>query len=270
MFDLARKVDYVHKGSCTSDGTTSTIVDSALTVTFPDASIVPGILFMPSRTVVTVQPDESRQVTAWTTPTMTITPVLSAISKSGNPYYVCGPRFQHSQLVTAINQALLAFGKIPLTATFAAVDDQEEYTTTDNANLAKEIIMVEVAHDSAAPYDWQIHQGWQQIHPTAVSGNRTLKFDQDQAPSNTYNIRITYLDYHSEVTTDAGVIHHLVPREWLSWAAAVEAWRTRAQITMGDEPISAVMFEDANKHYLMENQKLNTINRQATSRLSSL
>lgn len=257
--DLARTLAEVYESTCTSAGTTTTVVDSTLTSLFPTDWFNGGTLWMPARTVSgTAYAAESEIISDFGTATITCG-TLAVASASGNSYMAAGPQFPKKRLVQAINKALLSLGKIAMSTTFTATADEQEYTTSDNAAVGYDIVKVEIANASAEPYNWTLHQNWRQIPGSSATADLSLVFDEGYEPSSAYLIRVTYLDYHAELTTDASVISQRIPRDWLRWAAAAEAWRSRMQTTRQDEPQSKEQLEHALAQASMQSTKLSTL-----------
>jgi len=220
--DLSRILQDTFESTSTTNGTTTTLVDTGIYHETGFFSQDPrGTLWLKLAT------KASKIVTGHTTTTLTFTPAQSALVASGTSYAVAPGIYPKYALVQAINAALVEIGKIPYEGTEPAVANKESYTVTDNALFDEEIIGVEVASSLTAPYLWKPHYRWRQTVGTATSGARTFTFDEGSVPDGAYTMRFFYLLEHPAVSADSDVISSHIHPNLLKWTAAVHALRWR-------------------------------------------
>jgi hypothetical protein len=217
ILELAKAITHVREGTCTANGTTTTLIDTAQTE--PDSYWLKGTLWFLTGAAGIL--GKTAIPSAYTYSNGTITfPAQAATPATGNRYAVATQEYSRADLVKAINQALSDLGELPQeNTTLVTVAEQEEY---DLPAGVRDLRRVEIARSLAAPYAYQRSYHWQEI----VSGK--LRFDPGRAPSlDGYTLRLTYSAAHAEVNADADVISDYIPLERLRWAAAVHAMRTR-------------------------------------------
>lgn len=141
----------------------------------------------------------------------------SFATQSGSPgaaarYGVGSPEFDRQQLITAINTTLVEIGDVKqVNIATTTVKDQVEYTLpTDVYN----VIRLEIATRTSSPYDYQEFHNFEEWQDTLI-------IPDHNAPTSSGSImRLKYNAPHAEVTTDAGIIANVIPRELLKYGAA--------------------------------------------------
>lgn len=230
---LARILMQVRQGLATG-GSTTTVVDTAL----DEPSNYFGTTYRPGTLWLDLATNVSKTITGYTfgaSPTITFTPAQATPAPgavvANDVYYAAPPDFPRYVLIQAINQALQELGPFPTVAEITAVADQQEYDSDDNAIFEEEIVSIELATSSAAPYDWMKIENWDQHELT----KRTLVFDEGHEPDVAYTMRVTYLAAHAELSSDSGVVNRLVNPDLLKWQAACYAYQWKITHTKGDE-----------------------------------
>jgi len=234
--DLARALMDVFEGTATG-GSLTTVVDSNNVKPagwFSDGD--GGTLWLKLTTVVT------KRISGHTPAgTITFTPAQAGAVVAGNRYAAAPGIFPRYVLLQALESALREYGALEFVELVTATADKEEYTSSDNAIFANEIIDIEIADELTDPYEWIRHQRWEQIWQT---GKLTLIFDDYTCPDEARQMKIHYLAEHPELTSDTQEINPQVNPERLIAMARVHAYRWQYERVKQDDPsISALLNE---------------------------
>lgn len=244
ILDLARILTNVHEGVVTTSGSATGLIDTLLLE--PNGHYLNGTVWVPT----SGSSGDSRVVTNHAGSRLDFAAVDAAIDP-GDRYMVASPDFPQYLLRQAINTALKEIGKVPRETTFNSQAGETEYDTTDCAYIGNDILLVEVAKGTSSPYYWTDHYRWRQI-PGAP---RKLVFDEGTQPQSVVTIRLTYLDWHAEMTADDDEISSYVNPDLLKWTAAIHAWRWRLQRVKSDEPYMAALLNEAQQKAVLEEQQ---------------
>lgn len=232
ILDLARLVTDVFEGTATG-GDTNTLLDTANTKAANH--YLDGTLWLKLTTVA------SKKITVHTVGSMDFTPAQTGAIAAGNAY--AAAPFPRYVLIQAINRSFQDYGRLAVQANFTATADQQDYDSDDDATLfIKNIIGVEVATSTTSPYYFQPHYRWEQL---MVGSKLTLRFDEDTQPDDAYTMRITYLDYHTEMSLDVDVLNQQVDVQRLLWLAAVHCHRWNFERKKIDDPTVTPLLNEA-------------------------
>lgn len=250
LADLARTLGDYQDSAVTGWTSPNRLLDTALTQPadyWTNGTVLVNAFTTTGPPVVDV-PDTAYVAADYAIGDITLSPNPSWALRAGLPYLVVSPKFPLWRMKGAINQALRAMGRIHLVTTFTATAGQQEYDESDSAAIAEKIMRLEVANASADPYDWTVHQRWeQQPMGTLALGNKLI-FTEGSEPPNAYLIKLHYLALHPELSLVLDEIADSVHPEVLRWSAAVECWRWRRELTMNDEPMSEERLAEALQH----------------------
>jgi hypothetical protein len=219
LFDAARKCTSVLEGSATG-GSTTTLADTSLLAR--DHWYQYGTIgFLSGNNA-----GKTAVVSEFLDGTFTF-PTQAGACAAGNQYWATSAEFPKWKLVGAINEAMQELTPPAQNTALVVVAHQERYTLPSGVD---NLIRVEVAENSAAPYDYVKSDNW-------YEADGYLYFDTDHEPDVADRIiRLTYIPQWTEIFTDAGVIPDFINRERLAWTAAVIALRWRVNKMGEDEP----------------------------------
>lgn len=246
--NLARTLGDVTDSTATS-GSTATLIDSK--VVSPAGHYVGGTIWLDAITSPT-RADQFRRVSSFAASTFTVDSNWTTSNPTaGEVYHATDDTFPLAILKQGINVALQDIGRLPLEATTTAAN-KTTYTSSDSPYFDNEILMVEVSSNTSEPYNWSGHYMW---HQTA-GASRSLIFDsQAYVADSTSKIRLTYLDFHPELSLASDVISSYIDPVYVKWAAAVHCWRWRLQILKSQDQTSVEMMNEAQTRMTAELEK---------------
>ncbi len=231
LLRVAELITRIRTGVSTAAGTTTTLVDSALTE--PADFWNGGLLWFLTGALVGKTAQISDYALAGTTLTF---PAQTQAPGAGSAYALANLEYPRAALVSAINTALVEMGSLPNEDTsLSTVADQEEY---DLPAGVSDVRKVEIATATAAPYRYFEHRYWQEV----PSGH--LRIDPDYFPDSGYTIRLTYQAPHAAVALDADLISAYLPIEHLAYKAAVIAMRERIRVIGKDKPLLLEQYQE--------------------------
>lgn len=237
--EVARVLGDVYQGTATG-GTTTTLVDSTIphrSGWFNDPQV--GTLWVDHSTVAV------HRITGHTTTTLTFSPAVGVAYANGTVYYAAPGFYPYYVLRQAVNHALRELGPIPMETIVTATADQHEYDNTDNAIFDNQIVEIQVAGvtgstepdyklRSTEPLYYRLHSQWNQV---MQSTRYTLIFEDNTAPDDAYQMRITYLNRHPVLSNATDIIYAGVCNpERIVWQAAVFALKWRFERVGKDDP----------------------------------
>ena len=226
-------------GSNATGGTTTTLVDTK----FPwldSGGVVPPDDYYNGGTIFFTSGDNEGGVytiTDWVnaTKTFTIGTTLTDTIAAIDYYSVCNNEYPKYILNRAIIVTLDSMKGLPTEysdATYITVADQINYDLPTNVY---NVVKVEIARDTSAPYYYVEHKHWREI-------GDDIYFDENSQPNTAgYRIRLTYIKPFAGTGTISDYVH--INR--LKWEAAVFAIRWKLQKTGGDDPLLASLLTEA-------------------------
>uniref|UniRef100_A0A6M3KTD7 Uncharacterized protein n=1 Tax=viral metagenome TaxID=1070528 RepID=A0A6M3KTD7_9ZZZZ len=170
----------------------------------------------------------SRQITAWDATLKKFTFDALAGAIVADVLYAAAPKdYPRWRMIRAINQALEELGDLPeYDVSLVTVANQEAY---DLPAGVRNVLRVEEATATAAPYEYMTRKCWHEI-------DGTIYFEMGRWPTSTdMIIRLTYRGDHAELSADTGEVNANVHDEVLKYHAAVYALRWKRNRTEGED-----------------------------------
>lgn len=213
LFDLAFILQDFVRGTATG-GSTTTLIDTGGR-SEPEDFFDQGTLFIVSGNNANSAP----VISNWNGTTKTFTFAAFGTACAAGDIYAAIPKdFPKGVMVEAINGVLRGVKLPKQDATLVTVANQEAYTLPAGVF---DVMNVEVATDTAAPYMYVQHHRWREIDGDIV-------FHTGFEPGTAgYKIRLSYNEAHAEVADDDDIINDLIDRDFLKWSAAAYALRWR-------------------------------------------
>lgn len=234
ILEVAKLVEEVRTGITTAAGSTTTLVDADTTE--PADFWNNGLLLFQEGAL----SGKTAQVIDYDLTTHTFTfGTQTAAPGIGVAYSVAEQKYRRSDLVRAVQQALLDIG--PIThedVSLTLVADQEEY---DLPAGVSNLVEVEIATNDEAPYGWYTHYWWNE------SDDGHLRFDPDYVPEEAVGniIKLHYNQPHASVSADSATISPGIKIELLRWLAAVNLYRSKYESTGKNDPALLELFNEA-------------------------
>ncbi len=238
LFEAASKTGAARIGTATG-GTTSTLIDTAREE--PADFWQGGTLFVFTGD----NADLIEQVYYSNGSEIGINTTLTDAIVAGDEYGLVQPKFNLNLLKQAANNAITSDRALNTDETLVVVADQEAYILPTGVGNVKR---VEIANNSAAPYDYEINYYWHEA-------NGKLYFDVDKLPSDVGNkIRVWYMGLRSALAVTAELPEDIT-YEWALWQTVVNLWRFYLQQVEKDDPIAMEMLNEANANLAQANQR---------------
>lgn len=210
---LVQSLPIVLEGKASTNGTTSTIVDTALTGKFDDDSFKEALVFIRKTTDGLAPQDQFSVLTGFvdSSGTFTFSPAVTAASGSGDYYAIADPLFQLVTVQRLVNQALRRMGILSLIDTSLTTSSNTLEYTLPLRLKAFPLDKLEIGNTTDG---WEENQDFYVL--PAASGvqsklvfNSQPRYDSNVAANCT--IRIWYKDYHEELDTYEDVLNENVP-----------------------------------------------------------
>ena len=256
--DLARLLQIARDGIASAAGTTATLIDAAITEPndYFNGGTIWGLMDSsgsPTEYHVGVISDY-----ASATHTLTFAPAYTATFQY-QEYTAASEKFPLHVLRTSVLRAMRDVGPVVCEKTFVSTGAQTylAYTyaggvwTASTVEIDEQLLGIEVATQTGEPYDWKAHRNWR-TEAYLTAGHKQLIFDTGHEPAAGMTIRLIYTQDYVPVITESDYqfdndvqINPDIQRDWLSWAAAVHAWRWRMSRVKGDEPEAKEKYQEA-------------------------
>lgn len=260
--ELARILGPVRDGTTTSNGTTTTAIDSVIAE--PNDYYNNGTIWVAAHTHLTSsEAARARVVSDYNSTTKTLTfEALAVQVDSGVSYSAANEKFPLWMLKQSIRQALREIGPVMCETTFVSTG-AETYLAASCAAIDKRILQVWEAKETSAPYNWVLHRRWV-ANSYGAAGARELNFWEGSRPESGNTIRVIYADDPAEPSADSDEINGQVSLHLLLWTAAVYILNWRLSVTKTDEPETKTRLEQATQNRAMA-QMRNKVNLAAVS-----
>jgi hypothetical protein len=186
LLEIAKALRCLSYGTATG-GSSTTLVD--LSASRPTGYYDRGTIFFLSGN----NAGRTAVITNWNATTHTFTFVTpGAACAIGDEYAALDPRYPRSLLVDALNRALVEIGPFATNNTsLTSLVDTVDYALPSGVY---NVLRVERATATAAPYGWKIHYQWREV-------NGRLYF-LDHAPAEGYLLRLWHEAPHLRAITD--------------------------------------------------------------------
>lgn len=210
---LVQSLPIVLEGKASTNGTTTTVVDTSLTGKYDDDSFKEALVFIRKTTDGLAPQDQFSILTAFvdSSGTFTFSPAITVATGSGDYYAIADPQFQLVTVQRLVNQALRRMGIISLVDTsLTTLTNTLEYTLP----LRLKAFPLDKVEIGNATDGFEENQDFY-VLPSASGVQAKLVFNnQPRYDSNTASnctIRIWYKDYHEELDTYEDVLNETVP-----------------------------------------------------------
>lgn len=255
--DLAYILTDVIEGDASSNGTTTTLIDTAWPRPLIDGTLPANDTYNRGTIWLTSGDNDgnSRIISDWTQSSGTVTWVdaLSNATAAGDAYSAIDGDYPRDVLRRSVNRALQelpnAFAR---DVSKTSVADAETISLPAGVHNVKQLwIATRTSGDDLA---WMALRNW--FEEQSSVGTNVLRFYGGGQPRSTgYTYCIWYQVPPTALTTDAGTISDYIHPDLLSWTAAVHALRWRIQRTKGGNAIDAEVLKEAMLRRTMEKAK---------------
>lgn len=221
MYMVAREIGggVLREGTCSSNGTTTTLIDTVDRVEsfgyWINGTVWVGSGFT-SVAKITGFNDQ--------TSTLTFTPAVAAGNvESGDAYAVCKKRFPYYLLKQVVNQAVEHLGEVPLTNTsLTTAALQTEYQLPDS-HITRELLSVHIQRNTDDSDDnrWEEVLGW--YIKKGVSGTADYLVFRTQ-PVDGRSLMLTYTARHPSLDSADALNENVHPNR-IIYRAALEAMK---------------------------------------------
>jgi hypothetical protein len=255
LLGVARGTAMLREGKA-SGGATTNIVDSVQR-TEADDSFNGGTAFITydAAGAGAAPQSESKLVTDFGS--NTINTEAFSVAVTANDYYgVMNKRYPRWAMIQSVNEALRDFGRIGQvdSTTLDTAGDTREYNLPTAAK--NDLRQVWLAQDTGTPKRWLPLREWR-TEWTAGGSTGKLIFNE-QLPAG-YDIKLIYMDDHSEVRDDSDTISEYIPPQLLIGASLANVFRWRL-MKVGASNSTAVQFYNEAQAELERIRRLFLIN----------
>lgn len=172
----------------------------------------------------------------------TFDPFAPAIAPApGDRYAVTNFEYPRWLLIQAINEGVRKIGRVPYEKQVASVDGKELYNTDDDPVFGKEVIGIQVALNTVAPYNFCPVYQWEPVAQTKPG----IRFFPDCEPDDGVPMAVLYLDAAPALALDTDSLTTFFALERVIAEAKVYAFTWRYNQTKGEDAHIVVLLNAA-------------------------
>jgi len=242
--DLARTLANcdVIEGTATG-GSATTMVDAAFPLTTDTSNTAPAADRFNGGTIWILSGDNAgkvRQVTDWAVSTQQGTATFLTMTSSvasGNDYALCDWTYPYYALKMAVNAALRSIGDIgQINTATTTTSNQINYDLPASVYNVKQVWE---ARSTSSPYGYKLKKHWKEIDDDIYF------LDGTQPLSTDHILKLCYEVPHAHLDDDTDTISTYIHKDWLSWEAAVHAYRWKLGREGISNPLMQTFMEEA-------------------------